>query len=358
MDVARSSAAVPQPYHVIVTSHIDQRKGRCRRFLHTAHGDLEVGARCLVMGILNVTPDSFSDGGEFYDARAAVARALQLQVDGADIIDIGGESTRPGSAGVAPGEQIRRVVPVIRAARAEGVVVPISIDTRSSAVAAAALDAGADIVNDVAAARHDPDMPRLLAGRSVPFVIMHMQGTPETMQENPSYADVVTEVMTFFQDRAERLAEAGVDIDRNMIVDPGIGFGKNLDHNLALLRSAACLGNRHRAGIDGGAGPWPVLVGPSRKRFLRAILAQCHRREVVPLSCHAQGGQAADARGNVPTQKTDRAADAREGSQLIAANAAVAVWLASLGVDIVRVHDVREMRAALRVYGAIRGESR
>lgn len=298
----------------------DARKSRTARTLPTGHGELSIGGRCLLMGILNVTPDSFSDGGRFYEQGAAVARAIQLQQDGADIIDIGGESTRPGSTAVPPDEQIRRVVPVIRAARSAGLTIPVSIDTRSAAVAEAALDAGADIVNDVSAARHDSAMPRLLAARRVPFIIMHMQGTPETMQVNPRYEDVLSEVRSFFDERAEALHGAGVDVDRLMIVDPGIGFGKQPSHNWTLLRRASELGGR-----------WPVLVGASRKKFLRALV----ENEPAP--------------GTAPPDRVQAA------SALVAANAAVVTLLALSGVDVLRVHDVREMRAALAVNRLMQG---
>lgn len=273
-----------------------------RRVRPTAHGDLVFGPRCLIMGILNVTPDSFSDGGRFLEPNAAVRRIEETVGEGADLIDIGGESTRPGARPVPPEEQIRRVVPVIRAARGRGVSVPMSIDTRSASVAVAALDAGADVVNDVSAARDDPAMPRLLAERDVPFVAMHMLGTPAMMQDAPHYGDVVAEVAAFFDERAEVLEEQGVNVDARMLVDPGIGFGKTTSHNLMLLRAAATFGRQ-----------WPVVVGLSRKRFLGEIL-----------------------------NESDPA------SRLMGTAAAVA-HAALTGVDMVRVHDVREMRQVVEV---------
>ena len=278
----------------------DQGRRRVRTF-DTSHGTLVFGGRCLIMGVVNVTPDSFSDGGECYSPADAVVRACKMVAEGVDVVDIGGESTRPGSDAVTAEEQIRRVVPVIKQARVHGVGVPISIDTRSAAVAAAALDAGADIVNDISAVRDDGDMPGLLAARRVPFIIMHMQGRPKTMQEAPQYGDVVTEVAEFFDERAAALAAAGVDVDR-MIVDPGIGFGKMLEHNLELLRSVA----RFR-------GRWPVIVGPSRKRFIGQIL-------------------------NEPDAK-----------KRLMGTAAVVAHCALARVDMVRVHDVREMRQVVQV---------
>lgn len=271
------------------------------RILNTSQGRLAFGQRCLIMGILNVTPDSFSDGGRYVETGAAADRAIEMAAEGADVIDVGGESTRPGADPVAPEEQIRRIVPVILQARTCGVTVPISVDTRVAAVAAAALDAGADMVNDISGVRDDPAMPVLLARRRVPFVVMHMQGTPQTMQRAPKYKDVVAEVAEFFVARAEALAAAGVDVNR-MIVDPGLGFGKTLEHNLALLRSIRLFGVR-----------WPVLVGPSRKRFLGEIL-------------------------NEPD-----AAKRRMGTAAAVAHCALA------GVDMVRVHDVEEMRQVVDV---------
>ena len=264
------------------------------------------GGRCLVMGILNVTPDSFSDGGQFATADSAVARAHEIAAEGADLIDIGGESTRPGSHPVPAAVQIRRVVPVIQRLRAGRMPLPLSIDTRSAAVAAAALDAGADIINDISAARHDPDMPRLLADRRVPFIAMHMQGAPETMQIAPTYRDVVAEVRAFFDERAESLANAGVDVGR-MMIDPGIGFGKTLEHNLALLRA-----------IGSFRGRWPVLVGPSRKRFITELAAR------------------SDCRG--PASGLQPAASSLSGTAAVVAHCAIA------GVEMVRVHDIRPMR--------------
>lgn len=253
------------------------------------------------MGIVNVTPDSFSDGGECLAPADAVVRICQMAAEGAHLIDIGGESTRPGSVPVPPDIQIQRIVPVIKQARIHGVGLPLSIDTQSAAVAAAALDAGGDIVNDISAARSDPAMLHLLAERRVPFILMHMQGTPHIMQDAPSYCDVVQEVSDFFVERLQTLAAAGVDT-RNVIVDPGIGFGKMLEHNLALLRAIPIFAAR-----------WPVLIGPSRKRFIGQIL-------------------------NEP--------DAR--SRLMG-TAAVVAHCALSGADIVRVHDIKEMKQVVKM---------
>jgi dihydropteroate synthase len=214
----------------------------------------------VVVGILNVTPDSFSDGGNFLNPEAAAGHAAGLLDEGAGIIDVGGESTRPGSDPVSPEEEVRRVVPVIEriiAARPEAV---ISVDTYRSATAAAALDAGASIVNDVSALRGDPRMIPVVAEAQCPVILMHMQGEPKTMQSEPRYTDVVREVKDFLRSRAEHAIRSGVPTE-NIIVDPGIGFGKNLDHNLALLRDLEVI-------VDLG---FPVLVGASRKRFIGSI---------------------------------------------------------------------------------------
>lgn len=279
--------------------------------LETRHGALEFGGRCRVMGILNVTPDSFSDGGRFAGVSAAVARALEIEAEGADVLDIGGESTRPGSTAVDAAEQIQRVVPVIREARARGLRVPISVDTRSAKVAEAALDAGADMVNDVSGLRDDPAMPALIRERGAPFIVMHMKGTPATMQANPHYEDVVREVRAFFEQRAEALAAVGVDTSR-MIVDPGIGFGKTTAHNLELLRRVSELSpkNGDAALFDAS---WPLLIGPSRKRFIGELL-------------HEQDAAARDA-----------------------GTAAVVAWCAMAGVELIRVHDVRTMRGVVEM---------
>jgi len=213
------------------------------------------GGRAVVMGVLNVTPDSFSDGGEYFEAGAAAGRAAELVAEGAEIIDVGGESTRPGSERVSPAEQVRRLERVVPEAAGLGAVV--SIDTTRAAVAAWALDAGAAIVNDISAGRDDPAMLPLAASRGCGLVLMHMRGQPKTMQADPRYDDVVGEVRAFLAERLAAAEAAGVRRDR-CIVDPGIGFGKKLEHNVALL-----------AGMEALCGLGvPVLVGPSRKRFI------------------------------------------------------------------------------------------
>lgn len=258
-----------------------------------------------VMAILNLTPDSFSDGGRLAGPEAAVAAARALAAD-ADLLDLGGESTRPGAEPVDPAVEIARVVPAIRAIRAAGLTLPISIDTRNAATARAALAAGADMVNDVSALTHDPDMVGVVADAGVPVVLMHAQGDPRTMQVNPSYGDVVAEVCDALAARVAAAEAAGIARDR-IVIDPGIGFGKTLEHNLALLRG---LGALKALGL-------PVLVGASRKGFIGTL-------------------------SGVP-----RPADRLAGSL------AVALHAAGLGADLLRVHDAAETRQALALWAAL-----
>ena len=253
------------------------------------------------MGIVNVTPDSFSDGGKFLDADAAVAHAKQLVADGADLLDIGGESTRPRAVDVSAAEEIARVLPVIRGLVGE-VDVPLSIDTRKSSVAQAAIDAGAEIINDVSGLEADPQMVAVAASTGAGVCVMHMQGTPQTMQDRPAYGDVVAEVHGYLQRRRDALVAAGIDSAR-ICLDPGIGFGKMFEHNQALLEHCGAL---HELGA-------PILVGHSRKRFLGQLL----------------GNDAADR-----TQATN----------------GVALALAADGVQVLRVHDVRAVREALLAF--------
>jgi dihydropteroate synthase len=254
------------------------------------------------MGVLNVTPDSFSDGGRYLDVDAAVAHGLALAEEGADLVDVGGESTRPGSAPVDERVERQRVIPVIEALAGEGV--RVSVDTRKASVAEAAVAAGASIVNDVSASLHE-----VAARTGAGWVAMHMQGTPETMQADPAYGDVVTEVRDYLVARAERAVAAGVS---EVWIDPGIGFGKTVEHNLALLADLDEL----------VATGWPVLVGTSRKSFIGRL--------------HARAAGAAE-----PQPVEDRL----EGSL------ATAVWAAMRGAAGVRVHDVRDTVHALAVVG-------
>jgi dihydropteroate synthase len=257
--------------------------------------------RLLVMGVVNVTPDSFSDGGLYLDHEAAVAHGLALVAEGADVVDVGGESTRPGADPVPDAEEVRRVVPVVEALSAH---VRVSIDTRKASVAEAAVAAGATLVNDVSASLHE-----VAAAGGVGWVAMHMQGDPRTMQRDPRYDDVVDDVGTFLQGRAEAAVAAGVE---EVWLDPGIGFGKTVTHNLALLARLDELVARG----------YPVLVGTSRKRFLGELLARADGLD---------GGA-----GSVPPE------DRIEGS------VATAVWSWTAGARMVRAHDVAATVAAAR----------
>lgn len=270
-------------------------------------GDRELGPGPVLFGILNVTPDSFSDGGDFLDREVAVAHAADMLDEGAHVLDIGGESTRPGSDPVPPEEEDRRVVPVIRDILAERPNALISVDTYRAATAEAALEAGARIVNDVTALRGDPRMASVVAGAGCPVVLMHMLGEPKTMQESPHYEDVVREVRDFLAERAEYAGKQGVD-PRNVILDPGIGFGKTLEHNLSLLRNLDAV-------VELG---YPVLVGASRKRFLGKITG------------------------------------AETASERAAATVATTVLAYERGAAFFRVHDVRANADALAVAEAVR----
>lgn len=222
--------------------------------------EFTLGPKTWIMGVLNVTPDSFSDGGQYLDKDKAVERGLRLIEEGSDIIDIGGESTRPGSEPIPAEEEIRRVLPVIQALR-EKTEALISVDTTKSEVARAALDEGADIINDISSLRFDPGMAPLAAERGVPVILMHMKGMPKTMQVNPYYEDVLHEVRSFLQERIHEAQAAGIKRER-IIVDPGIGFGKRLEDNLALINNLHVLGELDR----------PILIGTSRKSFIGNIL--------------------------------------------------------------------------------------
>src|ERR671914_1747040 len=274
-------------------------------------GTLTDGPGPVVVGILNVTPDSFSDGGDFLDPEAAADQAAAMLDEGAYVLDVGGESTRPGSHPVSQEEEIRRVVPVLKrilSARPEAV---ISIDTYRSGAATAALEAGASLVNDVTALRGDPRMASVVGEAGCPVILMHMQGDPKTMQKEPHYEDVVGEVRKFLAERAEYAVTAGVRPE-NIIVDPGIGFGKNLEHNLALLRNLDAI-------VDLG---FPVLIGASRKRFIERITGVQEPRDRVsgPL--------------------------------------ATTVLAYERGATFFRVHDVRANREALAVAEAVLHTSR
>lgn len=271
-------------------------------------GTRTLGPGPLLVGILNVTPDSFSDGGDFFDPEAAAERAATMLDEGADVVDVGGESTRPGSDPVSTEEEIRRVVPVISEILAERPGAALSVDTYRAETAEAALEAGAGIVNDVTALRGDPRMSALVAGARCPVILMHMKGEPKTMQKDPSYEDVVREVRDFLAARAESAVAAGVEPE-NVVVDPGIGFGKTLEHNLTLLRRLDDL-------VELG---FPVLVGASRKSFIGGITGVGEARERLP--------------GTLATT----------------------VLAFEKGATLFRVHDVRANREALAVARAVLG---
>ncbi len=277
-------------------------------FLQWPGGRLDFSGGCLIMGILNVTPDSFSDGGQFLEADRAVAHGLEMAAQGAALIDVGGESTRPGSQAVPPAEQIRRVVPII-GALAERIDVPISIDTHHVEVARAAFMAGASILNDITALS-DKGLAELTAQQQVPVILMHMQGTPATMQVEPYYEDVVAEVRDFLLARCERARSFGIARER-LFIDPGLGFGKTLQHNLLLLRHLDAL----------VATGYRVLVGPSRKAFLGKLTGK------------------------------EKPADRVFGT------AATVALCAAAGVSIVRVHDVGEMADVVKVTNAVLRQS-
>lgn len=265
---------------------------------------LSIGPRPLLMGIVNVTPDSFSDGGRFLDPKAAVEHAQRLIHEGADLLDIGGESTRPGSEPIPLDEELRRVMPVVEALAAR-VAVPISVDTSKADVARRALQSGAAIINDVTALVGDSEMVEVAARSAAGVVVMHMQGRPATMQNEPTYADVVEEVLAFLRNRLDELARQGIDQSR-VAVDPGIGFGKTLEHNLQILHHVERFGELGR----------PVCIGHSRKKIIGTLTGR-------------------------PVQ------DRRYGT------IGAALALAHKGVAILRVHDVAAVREALDLFLAV-----
>ena len=266
-----------------------------------------LGARTRIMGIINCTPDSFSDGGQFDTVDKALAESMKMAHNGASIIDIGGESTRPGSGPVSFEEELERVLPVIEAIRRESDIW-ISIDTYKAPVAREALKAGADMINDISGLRFDTAMPKLAAEYEVPVIVMHILGTPTTMQIRPDYDNVVTDIYNYFSERIESLEKSGIGRDK-ILLDPGIGFGKTLEHNLSLLNNLEKFAKLER----------PVLVGPSRKSFLGTLL-------------------------DLPVD------DRLEGT------AAAVVLAITRGAHVVRVHDVLEIARAVRVTDAILSE--
>jgi len=258
----------------------------------------------LLMGIVNVTPDSFSDGGQFLEADRAVEQGLHLAEQGADILDVGGESTRPGADAVPTSEELRRVLPVVERL-ASATPVPVSIDTTKALVAMRAIEAGAVIVNDISGLRFDSEMPQVCAQSDVGVICMHIQGTPRTMQQDPTYDDVVGDICAYFRNRLAALERAGVAPDR-VVLDPGIGFGKTAEHNVSILSNIAALRALGR----------PVLIGHSRKRFLGKLLGR-------PVEERMMG------------------------------TVGISVALAAQSVDILRVHDVGAVRDALLGWYAV-----
>jgi dihydropteroate synthase len=265
------------------------------------------------MGVVNVTPDSFSDGGHFFSFDAAVAQGQKLVQEGADIIDIGGESTRPFSDSISIEEETKRVVPVIEAL-AKQVSIPISIDTTKAAVARNALDAGASIINDVGALRLDAEMAAVAADYGVPVILMHMLGTPKTMQVSPVYDDLISDIKTFLEDAIDRARQNGIS-RRNIIIDPGIGFGKTLEHNLRIIKRLHELET-----LDA-----PILIGPSRKTFIRKLLKDSDANDIIP---------------DHPVVE-------------IGTQAVVCAGVLN-GAHIVRVHNVANTRATLKILEAIK----
>jgi len=287
---------------------VRSKKGKVEKhitdLLEWPKGRLDFSAGCLVMGILNVTPDSFSDSGEFFDRDRAIEHGLKMVEDGAAIIDVGGESTRPGSASVSAAEQMGRVLPVIEALSAR-TDVPISVDTHEFEVAKAALDAGAGMINDITALG-DERIAALVAERQVPVILMHMLGRPATMQVEPRYGDVIAEVLDFLLERAKRAEHLGVPKEL-IFIDPGIGFGKTLEHNLLLLKN-----------IDKFvATGYRVLVGTSRKSFIGRITGR------------------------------------EDPCERIYGTASTVALCAAAGVSVVRVHDVAEMLDVTKVAAAV-----
>jgi len=274
---------------------------------------LQLGPRTRIMGILNVTPDSFSDGGRYLDPDTALSQGEALVKAGADIIDVGGESTRPFAQEVPALEEMRRVVPVIEAL-AERVSVPISVDTAKAEVARRALKAGAAIINDISALRADPQMGAVAAGHGVPIVLMHMRGTPRSMQVNPVYKDLLSEISGFIVKAIARAEAAGIRRS-HVIIDPGIGFGKTVAHNLKLIGRLTDF-----AVLDA-----PLLVGPSRKAFIRKVLSERSDEDLTP---------------DLPSVET--------GTQAVVAACALQ------GAHILRVHDVASTRLTLKMIDALK----
>jgi dihydropteroate synthase len=285
-----------------------------RRPYRISWGDhlLELGSQTCIMGVVNVTPDSFSDGGKFFDAEAAVAQGEQLAADGAHILDIGGESTRPFSDPVPLEEEIRRVIPVIEEL-ARRVSIPISIDTMKAAVARQAIEAGASIINDISALRFDPELTNVAVEFEVPVILMHMLGDPKSMQISPAYDDLIAEIREFLEEAIRGAENKGV-LRSKIIIDPGIGFGKTIAHNLLLIKQIQAFQK-----LD-----VPVLIGSSRKSFIRKLLKDPHVDDIP---------------ADLPIVET--------GTQATVAAAVLN------GAHIVRVHDVANTVATVKVVDAL-----
>jgi dihydropteroate synthase len=281
---------------------------RAHYSLNLKSGTLNLGSRTLIMGVLNVTPDSFSDAGKFFDFSVAVRQAMDMIAAGADILDVGGESTRPDSDPISVEMELERVIPVIEAIRSSSGI-PISIDTTKSEVAREALAAGADIINDVSALRFDDRMVDLVAETAVPLILMHMLGTPKTMQKHPSYSSLFSQIIAFLEERLQFASSRGVAREQIM-VDPGIGFGKTVEHNLAIIRNLEAFQCLDR----------PILLGASRKRFIGSVL--------------------------------DRPVEDREVGTAVALSFGIAA-----GAHIARVHDVPFHRQVTAMADALRGSS-
>jgi len=266
---------------------------------------LQLGKRALIMGVLNVTPDSFYDGGIYDNLNKAVERGLQMVEEGADIIDIGGESSRPGAKSVEEKEELERVIPVIKKL-ASRIKVPISIDTYKARVAKTAIDAGAAMVNDISSLRMDEGMANILRSSKVPVCLMHMQGTPRNMQRNPRYKDVVSEIFAFLRERIDFCEQASIDVEKT-IIDPGIGFGKTVEHNLQILKNLDQFKSLGR----------PIMIGVSRKSFIGKVLQL-------------------------------------EPEERLEGSLAAAIWSMTKGASILRVHDVKETKRAVEMVEAIK----
>jgi len=295
-------------------------------------GCLEVGERTLVMGILNVTPDSFYDGGRYDDLESALNHARKMIEDGADIIDVGGESTRPGSSHVTADEELRRVIPVIKELSRE-TDKPISIDTYKAEVADKAIEAGAQIVNDISGLQADNEMVRVVAANNTPIIIMHIKGQPHDFPKDPIYDDLISEIILFFKKKIDFAVKSGI-AENNIIIDPGIGFGKTPLHNLEILKRLSelkCLNH-------------PVMIGTSRKSFISSILNISEPARLRPHSLLAQANSGGRSGGEEGLSK--------DNSQLVGTLVTLVIAIMK-GVNIVRVHDVKEAVQVTKMCRAI-----